>query len=418
MGFSASLSGLFANQQKLAVIGNNLANLNTVAFKASEVHFQDLVSQSVGGSGINTMQIGLGVTTGSIVQNLRQGGIERTGVATHVAIQGGGYFVVGEAGNRSYTRAGDFNFDADGTLVTSERLPVQGYTTFDPITGEILTAQTGNIRVPPGILRPPLSTSAFTTTSNLSADAVVGQIVNSSVQVFDALGASHVLTITYTNTAPGAWDYDITVPGEDVTGGTAGTPSSIANGSLSFDASGVLDQVDGGAAADVTITGPTWANGALPNDITWDLEDTTGAFTLSGYAAPSATSSITQNGYAAGTVDALININALGEIVVTFGGGRSEVLGALALASFNNPQGLLKLGNNRFGETDSAGLPNIGLAGLAGRGTVFGSALEQSNVDIATEFTQMILAQRGYQANSKSITVADELLLETLNLKR
>ncbi|MDH4064622.1 MAG: flagellar hook protein FlgE [Acidobacteriota bacterium] len=418
MGFSTSLSGLYANQQKLNVIGNNLANLNTIGFKASSVQFMDLVSQSVGGSSLNPMQVGLGVTTGSISPNFRQGGIESTGIATNVAIQGSGFFVVGDSNNRSYTRAGDFSFDADGMLVTPDGQPVQGYTAIDPVTGDVITTgQPGNVIISPGVLRPPSATTLFGTTTNLDAGAAVGDTFTASVQLYDSLGEPHVATITYTRTGPGAWGYDISVPGDDVTGGTAGTPFSIGAGTMAFDATGRLAQVNGAAAADLVITAPAWANGAAATNFTWDLVDANGVATVTGFGSPSATSSITQNGMPAGTITAL-GINAAGEILATFGSGAAIVVGQLAVANFNNPQGLTKIGSNRFSETESSGIANVGIAGTGGRGTLTGGAVEQSNVDIAQEFTQMILAQRGYQANSKSITVADELLLETLNLKR
>jgi flagellar hook protein FlgE len=418
MGFSASLSGLNVNQQKLNVIGNNLANINTIGYKASTVQFMDLVSQSVGGSSANPMQVGLGVTTGSISPSFKQGGIENTGVPTNVAIQGNGFFVVGDSSNRSYTRAGDFSFDADGMLVTSEGLPVQGFTAADPVTGDIITTgQPGSIMVPPGVLRAPTATTSFGTVTNLDARAVVGKEFTASVQVYDSLGTPHVATITYTNTGPGAWDYEMTVPGEEIAGGTAGTPEVIATGDVTFDGDGKLDLVDGAAAADVTITGPAWANGATATDFDWDIVDANGVASITGFDGPSATSSVTQNGSAAGTINS-ISINSEGEILATFGTGSSVAVGQLALANFNNPQGLVKLGSNRYGESASAGIPNVGVAGTGGRGSLIGSSLEQSNVDIAQEFTQMILAQRGYQANSKSITVADELLVDTLNLKR
>jgi flagellar hook protein FlgE len=418
MSFSASLSGLNANQQKLSVIGNNLANINTIAFKSSTVQFADLVSQSVGGSSANPMQVGLGVTTGSISPNFRQGGIENTGVPTNVAIQGSGFFVIGDSSHRSYSRAGDFSFDANGMLVTADGQPVQGYTATDPVTGAVITTgQPANIIVPPGILRAPVATTHFGTVSNLNAAAAVGDTWTASVQIYDALGAAHVATVTYTNTAVGDWDYDIGVDGAEVTGGTAGTPSSIATGSISFDSAGKLTTVNGGAAANVTITSPTWANGATATDFDWALLDANGLATLTGYSAKSQNSSVTANGSPAGTIDG-ISINADGELVATFGAGKSITVGSLALANFNNPQGLVKLGSNLFGESAAAGIANVGVAGTGGRGTLIGSSLEQSNVDIAQEFTQMILAQRGYQANSKSITVADELMQDTLNLKR
>ncbi len=417
--FSASLSGLNANQQKLSVIGNNLANINTIAFKASTVNFADLVSQSVGGPSANPMQIGLGVTTGSISPNFTQGGVESTGIATNVAIQGTGFFVVGDASSRAYTRAGNFSFDANGALVTPDGQFVQGYTALDPVTGQIsTTGQPGSIIIPPGVLRPPVASTAFGTMSNLDSRAAVGSTFTASVQIYDALGEPHVSTITFTKTGVGAWGYNVAVPGADVNGGTVGTPTTIGAGTLTFDSQGRLTSVNGGSPADVTITSPSWRNGAAAVNFSWDLVDPNGAATITQYAAGSATSSVTQNGSPTGAVASIISINQSGQLVASFGIGRTVVVGQLALATFNNPQGLVKAGTNYYSESEASGNPSVGIAGSGGRGTLIGSSLEQSNVDIAQEFTQMILAQRGYQANSKSITVADELLLETLNLKR
>jgi len=418
MSFSTSLSGLNANQQKLNVIGNNLANINTIGFKSSTVEFSDLVSQSVGGSSSNPMQIGLGVTTGSISPSFSQGGIENTGVATNVAVQGNGFFVIGSQNNRSYTRAGDFSFDANGTLVTADGQPVQGFTATDPVTGAIITTdQVTDIVVPPGVLRAPTATTQFGTVSNLDAAAAIGDTFTASAQVIDALGTSHVATITYTNTGPGAWTYSIGVPGEEITGGTAGTPTVIKAGTLTFTAAGALGTVGGAAVADVAIAGPAWKDGATATALTWALLDANGTPTLTGYTAPSATSSVTQNGATAGTVSSL-SIDSSGQIVAALGAGQAVIVGQVALANFNNPQGLVKVGSNRFGESASAGIANVGVAGTGGRGSLIGSSLEQSNVDMAQEFTQMILAQRGYQANSKSITTADQILVDTLNLKQ
>jgi len=414
VSFSASLSGLNVNQQKLNVIGNNLANINTIAFKSSTVEFSDLVSQSVGGNSANPMQIGLGVTTGSISPNFSQGGIENTGVPTNVAIQGSGFFVVGDAAHRSYTRAGDFSFDANGQLVTSSGQPVQGYTATDAQGNIITTGQPTSIVVPPGVLRPPVATTTFGTVSNLDSSAQVNDTFTASVQVFDALGTPHVATITYTNTGAGAWKYDITVPGADV---GAAVPTSIGSGTLTFDPTGVLKTVNGATPAPVTITSPAWADGAKAINFNWNVLDPNGNATLTGFSAASATSSVTQNGAAAGTING-ISIDSSGQIVASFGAGATVTVGQLSLANFNNAQGLVKVGSNGFGESASSGIANIGVAGTGGRGTLIGSSLEQSNVDIATEFTQMILAQRGYQANSKSITTQDQLLVDTLNLKQ
>ena len=263
-------------------------------------------------------------------------------------------------------------------------------------------------------MRPPAPSTLFQAVTNLDASTAVGGTYATAVQVYDALGAAHVLTMTYTNTGPGAWTYALTAEGAEVSGGTAGTPFSLGTGTVTFDAAGVLTA----PAADVAIVTPAWANGAAASNLTWDvLGGSTTNPTLTGFATASATSSITQNGAPAGMITD-ISIDSSGRIKATFGAGQSVVMGQLAMASFNNPQGLVKLGNNRYGESEASGLSNVGVAGTGGRGTLIGNALEQSNVDMAQEFTQMILAQRGYQANSKTITVSDQLLVDTLNLKQ
>jgi len=417
--FSASLSGLNANQQKLGVIGNNLANINTVAFKSSTVNFADLVSQSVGGPSENPMQVGLGVGIGQISPNFTQGGVESTGIATNVAIQGNGLFVIGDAANRVYSRAGNFSLDANGQLVTVDGRTVQGYTATDPLTGKIVTSgQPNAIVIPPGVLRSPVASTLFGMTSNLDSRAANGSTFSASVQIFDALGDPHVATVNFTKTSVGLWGYAVTVPGAEVTGGTPGSPFTLGSGTLGFDNLGKLATVNGAVPADITITSPTWKNGAKPTNFSWDILDANGVANMTQYATTSATASVTQNGTPTGSVSSIIAVNESGEIMASFGTGRTVVVGQLALATFNDPQGLVKGGTNYYSQSEASGNPSIGVAGSGGRGALIGSALEQSNVDIAQEFTQMILAQRGYQANSKSITVADELLLETLNLKR
>jgi flagellar hook protein FlgE len=416
--FSAGLSGLNANSTYLSVVGNNLANINTIGFKSSSVSFADLVSQTVGGTSINPMQVGLGVVTGAISPVFSQGSIENSREATNVAIQGSGFFAVRSGTRQAYTRAGNFSFDSAGALVTPDGWRVQGYTQVDPATGAIVTTgQPTDIVIPPGVLRTPTATTNFRTLINLDANAAIDPAnpeFTTSVQVYDALGSAHVITMNFNRTAAGAWTYTATVPAVDVTG-VAGAPVTLSTGTLTFNGAGVLTA----PAADITINGPaTWANGAAPNNFTWDIfPPPSNTPAITSFASPSATSSISQNGSAAGQIDN-ITINGAGEIIATFGAGQTVNVGQLALANFNNPKGLVKMGSNRYGESQAAGIANIGIAGTGGRGTIIGSALESSNVDIAQEFTQMILAQRGYQANSRSITVADEILVETLSLKR
>jgi flagellar hook protein FlgE len=416
--FSAGLSGLNANSTYLSVIGNNLANINTVGFKTSAVSFADLVSQTVGGTSVNPAQVGLGVVTGAISPVFAQGSIENSREATNVAIQGAGFFSVRDGSRVGYTRAGNFSFDDAGVLITPDGWRVQGYTQTDPATGNIITAVAPNdITIPPGVLRAPTATTNIRAQVNLDPNVAIDPAnpeFTTSIQMYDALGSPHVLTVDFNRTGAGAWTYTVTVPQMDVTG-VVGAPVTLTTGNLTFNGAGVLTA----PAADITIPPPaTWANGATPNAITWDVVPALGASPiLTSFASPSATSSINQNGSAAGQVDNVV-INSSGEIVATFGAGQTVVVGQLAMANFNNPKGLLKMGSNRYSESAASGIANVGVAATGGRGSIIGSALESSNVDMATEFTQMILAQRGYQANSRSITVADEILVETLQMKR
>jgi flagellar hook protein FlgE len=428
--FSAGLSGLNANAAYLSVIGNNLANINTVGYKSSSVSFQDLVAQTVSGSSINPMQIGLGVMVGSVSPVFTQGSIENARDPTNVAIQGSGFFVVGGPGGETgYTRAGNFSFDANGALVTPDGWKVQGWSTTDATTGLISSSGVpSDIVVPPGVLRAPTETTQFGMTTNLNASAAVNATLTTAVQIYDALGQTHTLNVTYTKTAANNWGFKVEVEGGEVTGGTAGTPFSLATGTITFAADGTLSAVapaapatGGGAVpaaiAAVSFTTPVWLSGAPASALKFNMVDATGEATFSGYSAASATSTITQNGSAASMIDNL-SVTADGTIFASGSGGQKTAIAQLALASFTNPKGLSKLGANRYSSSSTAGVANVGVPGTGGRGSIIGSALEQSNVDIAQEFTQMILAQRGYQANAKTITVSDEMLQDTLNLKR
>jgi flagellar hook protein FlgE len=418
--FSAGLSGLSANSTYLSVIGNNLANINTVGYKASQVSFADLVSQTVGSTSENPTQIGLGVVTGSISPVFTQGNIENASEPTNVAIQGQGFFIVADphnAANTAFTRAGTFSFDANGALVTPDGWAVQGYTAKNPTTGAIVTTgQPGNIVVPPGVLQAPVATSSITAQINLNTNAAIDPAnpeYTQSVQVYDTKGTAHVLTMVFNKTSATGWTVNVTAPNLDVNG-VAGAPVNMVGPvTLTFNAAGQLTA----PTTDIAIPTQTWANGATTPAINWDIIPPTGSPTITSYDSPSAAPSITQNGSAAGQIDN-ITVNSAGEIIASFGAGQTITVGQIAMANFNNPKGLQKLGSNRYGQTQSAGVANIGVASTGGRGSITGNALESSNVDMAQEFTRMILAQRGYQANARSITTADEVLVETLNLKR
>jgi flagellar hook protein FlgE len=420
----AGLSGLNAHAFQLSVIGNNLANINTPGYKASSAAFEDLLSQTLtGGSSagsINFLQVGLGVQVGGTNQNFSQGSLQTTGNVSDVAIQGNGFFIVQGDQSLNYTRAGNFHVDANGNLVTTEGAHVQGYTQKDPVTNSIIsTGALGDINIHPGTLYPPLATSTAKMVANLDSNATAGSTFTSSSRVFDSLGSAHELDFTWTKTGTGQYSYDVTIDGGDVAGGTAGTPKSLlaAPGTMTFDTDGNLTLVNGAAAANVSVTSPAFTNGASPLTFSWEVLDPNGNSIITNYATPSATASSSQNGFAAGTLNSFI-IGADGAVQGLFSNGKAAELARIALASFNNPSGLLKVGGNKFNLSSASGEASVGVPGEGGRGTTTGSTLELSNVDMASEFINMIVAQRGYQANSRVITTTDEILQESLNLKR
>ena len=418
----SGLAGLNANSLQLSLIGNNLSNVNTAGYKSSNASFQDMLSQTLSGGSdrTNPQQVGLGSTAAGTNMNFTQGSLQTTGISSNVAIQGGGFFVVSDGQGSSFTRSGDFHVDASGNLVTADGAFVQGYTTKDPVTGSIIpTGALSNINMPPGTLFAPTATTNLRLIANLDANAAVNDTYSSSVRVIDSLGASHQLTMTWTNTGPGAWDYDITIPAIEVGGLITDPPVSVGTGSMAFDAVGVLTTP--AADFDIEITG--FSNGASDmttatnNAINLDLFNLDGTANLSGFSAPSATSSSSQNGFAAGSLSSFA-IGIDGTIQGIFSNGQTAELARLSLASFNNPNGLLKTGQNKFSASVSSGEPSFGVPGEGGRGTTAGSALELSNVDIANEFINMLIAQRGYQANSRIITTTDSVLQEAINLVR
>jgi flagellar hook protein FlgE len=444
----SGLSGLNANALALSLIGNNLSNSNTVGYKSSTANFQDLLSQTLSGGSdtTNPMQVGLGTTPAGTSMNLSQGSLQSTGIASNMAIQGDGFFVVSSGeGGYNYTRAGNFNVDAQGDLVTSDGKFVQGYTQKDPTTQKIIATGTlDKINIPPGTLFPPTATTNVQLLSNLNADATTGSVFTSSLRVIDSLGASHQLNFVYTKGAnPGEWSYDVTIDGGEVTGGTAGTAYSLIGasgaaptapaGTMAFDTTGKLTTVDGNpvlngtpppvldpAVVPINITTPTFANGAAAMTFAWDVakpEGTSYTSYLTSYASPSATSSSNQNGFAAGSLSSF-TVSEDGTVVGVFSNGQTAELARIALATFNDPAGLLKIGSNNYSASTACGEPSIGAAAEGGRGKIAGSSLELSNVDIASEFINMIIAQRGYQANSRVITTTDQVLQESINLVR
>jgi flagellar hook protein FlgE len=407
--FYTSLSGLQANSQDLAVISNNLANLNTVAYKGSSASFQDLFYQQFGSSGNgNPLEVGVGVAIGSTPANFTEGNISNTGVSTDVAIQGNGFFVGDNNGQQVYFRAGDLSVLADGTLVAPDGTKVVG---FQAVNGVIDPNQTpGPITISTALFNQPLATTNTELTSNLNSQTPVGGTFDTALTVFDSLGAPHVLTYTFTNTAPGQWNYSISIPAADV--GAVGAPVVVNNGTLAFNGAGQLT-TPAGDVTGITING--LADAANPLVFNFNLYDQNNVGLITQVASASSTSSTLQDGFASGSLVSSA-INADGTIEGSFSNGQTEALGQILLANFANNEGLDRVGSNEFTSTLASGAANIGIAGTGGRGTLEGGSLEQSNVDISTEFANLIVAESGYQANAKVVTTLDTIVQDTINL--
>ncbi|WP_306590133.1 flagellar hook protein FlgE [Geothrix sp. 21YS21S-4] len=426
--FYSGLSGLSTNANALNVIGNNLSNINTVGFKGSSTTFRDIFSTSLGGVSTqgngNPIQFGLGVQTNSVSQDFSQSSFQSTGNALDMAIQGNGFFTLQTSdGRQVFSRAGNFTRNNDGYLVASDGANVMGWNR-DSTTGVVNTSAslspiridasttasafaTQNIRL--GIN---LNASTFDPTSTTPASTPVSSLTT-PIQVYDSQGNAQNVTVTYTKTGPNAWSYaaSVTAPA---------TIGSGATGTLTFSTTGTLLTINGQPATSANnpvLGNIDWGNGTAVQSVNWNIVNSDNSVNVTQYSAASTTSSSFQDGYAAGTLRDL-TVDQNGVITGTFTNGQVISLAQVALSSFTNVNGLVQTGNNHWGQSLASGSPTIGLANQGGRGGVLGSNLELSNVDVAGEFTKLILSQRGYQANSRIVTTTDELLQETLNLKR
>ncbi len=407
----SGVSGLRNNQMYLDVIGDNIANVNTMGFKSSRVTFKDTLNQTIKGAaapgggkgGINPQQVGLGSSIGSIDTLFSQGSLQSTGLVTDLAIQGDGFFVISDGNVNAYTRAGAFSFDSEGNLVD----PRSGYVLQGKIAvnGAISPgASVTNINIPKNISSPPNATTNVTLKGNLDANAADGEQAVGSFVVYDSLGTPLTLTVTFTwDSTNSEWDYDV-----DASGGA--TITSGETGSLTFDADGKLAA---GSPGTLAITPDT---GASNLNINLDFGTIGGSNGLTRYTGNSTVSLNSQDGYKSGVLKNF-SINSDGTIVGIFDNGQSQLLASMVIATFNNPGGLIKSGNNIFTTSGNSGAANIADANQSGS-TISSGALEMSSVDLAQEFTNMIIAQRGFQANSRIITTSDEILQELVNLKR
>jgi flagellar hook protein FlgE len=401
----AGISGLNANSWAMSVIGDNIANVNTTAFKGSRPSFANLLNQSLAGYTGN--EVGKGVTVAGLDALWNQGSLETTGNSTDLAINGKGFFIVNDNGQEFYTRAGAFHFDEEGHLVNNDNLVVQGW---DISTGGIVGGATTDIAVPLGGTVPAQSTDEFTASVNLDATAVAGETFSTSFIVYDSLGNDIPLSITFTKTAnPNEWDWAASVPA------TSGAMAGGNTGTLTFNPDGSLTA--GGADPSMTVN---WTTGAAnPQTIAWDIYDSTTASngTMTQHAVPSITSFTNQNGYSAGTLQS-ITISEAGIISGTYSNGQISNLYQIAMADFPSYAGLTKLGGNLYAASIDSGQVLRGIPGEGTMGSLSTNSLEMSNVDLATEFVRLITTQRAFQANSRVITTSDEILNELINIKR
>lgn len=407
--FSTALSALTADETALNVVGNNLANLNTPGFKDTVVSFSDLVTQSLGAQ----TQVGGGVGTPITLNQFSQGAIQSTAGPLDAAIQGNGFFIVQGANNATeYTRGGNFQVNSAGTLETSTGQSVQGWTA----EGGVLSTNgpIGNITVPTGTLTAPIATTATTVSLNLNSTATAANgSFSTSVTAYDSLGTSHVITYTFTPTGtPNQWNYSASIPAADA---TTVTP---ATGTLTFDTNGnLISPLPTDPQPVITASGMT--DGASDMSIGWNLyngpDGTTP--TITQFAQSSATNAVTQNGAASANLSS-VSLGNGGQVIALYDNGQQVVVGQMAMASIRNPDSLLGAGDNNFLASGITALPAIGVPGTGGRGTVLGQSVESSTVDMATEFTNLIVYQRSYEASAHVITTVDQMSQDTINLKQ
>jgi flagellar hook protein FlgE len=414
--FSTAITGLKAYQTALGVIGNNIANANTTGYKASRAQFSDLLVQTLEGAsaptgtsgGTDPLQIGAGVIVGGVLNIMTQGAIEPTGRSSDIALQGEGFYVLSNGESQIYTRVGSFELDADGNLVDSG-------------TGFKVQGVNGDITVPLG------SNAATMTTEvelagNLNANAaddpltltVDESTLDTSFFIIDSLGGKHQMDVTFSlpgSANTGLWDYSIAAASG---AGMTGTMVGGASGQITFGSGGSILSISGpGAASGSFFFDPLNAagSGGTGQEFTIDF------FAITGFAAFSNVAMKQQDGVPPGALSSF-NIGSDGKVNGIFSNGLVQEIDTLKLATFSNPAGLLRLANGQFVETPNSGVAQFGTAGTGGRGTIVAGALEQSNVDLGNELVNLIIAQRGYEANAKTISVANEVQQTTLNLLR
>ena len=457
----SGVSGLQNHQTRMDVIGNNISNVNTTGFKRGRVNFQDMISQQVGGAaeqteelgGVNPKDVGLGMTIATIEQVFSQGNLQTTGVSTDVAIQGNGFFILKDGDESFYTRNGQFGLDSNGTLVNpANGQRVQGWMARD-LNGEqiVQTAATPTDLVVPVDSKDPAKETAnvrFACNLNKNTPEILEGASESDIakgtwgteqKIYDSFGNEHLLSVSFTK-VPGdanSWQATVNVDADNAdftqTRIGLGTTDGVQNtfivnfdnyGQLASveDSSGNISNQEGEIILQTSFTVPE-ANAdenGNPYRQTFNINlGTIGSMknTITQSASKSTTKAYSQDGYTLGYLDNF-KIDSSGTITGVYSNGTNRVIGQLALATFANDRGLEKAGNNTYVETNNSGQANIGESGIAGKGSLLAGALEMSNVDLSEQMTDMIVTQRGFQSNAKTIQTADTLLETVLSLKR
>ena len=457
----SGVSGLQNHQTRMDVIGNNISNVNTTGFKRGRVNFQDMISQQVAGAakpteelgGVNPKDVGLGMTISTIEQVFTQGNLQSTGVGTDVAIQGNGFFIVKNGDESFYTRNGVFGLDRDGTLVNpANGMRVQGWMARD-LNGEqiVQTAATPtDLVIPVGSKDPAKATENVLFACNLnkntpeilegaSASDVAKGTWNTEQKIYDSFGNENLLSINFTK-VPGvanSWQATVNVDADNAdftqTRIGLGTTDGVQNTFIvNFDNYGQLSSVTDSAGnisnetgeivlqSSFTVADANADENGTPARQSFNINlGTIGSMknTITQSASKSTTKAYSQDGYTLGYLDNY-KIDSSGTITGVYSNGTNRVIGQIALATFSNDRGLEKAGDNTYVETNNSGQANIGESGVAGKGSLLAGALEMSNVDLSEQMTDMIVTQRGFQANSKTIQTADTLLETVLGLKR
>lgn len=406
------VSGLTGNAKALEVLGDNISNVNTVGFKSSRPVFGDILS-SVLANGSTTSQVGRGTQLSGVLQSFSQGSFEASENALDMSIDGSGFFIVNTGIGNFFTRNGQFRMNDDGLVQSITGEILQGF----KVAKGVVSNQLANIDLA-GVQSAPKATMEFTLGANLNAAASAGTTFTSPISMFNSVGQEVILSIQFTKQAgANAWRYAL-LP--NVGAVAAGSPSGTS-GTVTFGNDGQLSDINGGGIQNLTIQLDFSASNPPANaqTLTWNLATTAGGTNgkLTGFAAESNNNSFVQNGFGTGTLVGL-SVSGKGMIQGLFNNGQTDQLFQVALADFLSPTGLSRQGNNLFAQSAESGQPIIGTATTGGFGSIVGSSLELSNVDLASEFVALIQTQQAFQASARVINTTDDLLTEAVNLVR